>query len=72
MGNYDSLACAIILQAIKDYFDHPKQQRKILKDLRSPHMDFITQGKSLLAAEQLERHPKEVQARLKRSESKPA
>ena len=72
MDNYDSLACAIILQAIKDYFNNPSKQKQILKDLRSPHMDFITQGKSLLAAEQLERHPKEIQARLKRSESKPA
>lgn len=65
-----SLTSAIILQAVRDYLSpkaSPKKQDEILKDLRSPYMDFITNGQSVLVAEQLELHPKEIAERLRRN-----
>lgn len=63
-----NLACAIIMQAVKDFIDAdgmPAKQQVILKDLRSAHMDFITGGTSVIVAEQLEKHPVEIAARLR-------
>jgi hypothetical protein len=64
-----NLACAIIMQAVKDYFDangKPKKQKIILKELRSKWMDFITNGTSVIVAEQLELHPEEIRERLQK------
>lgn len=63
-----NLACAIIMQAVKDYFEAnttDKQRNAILKDLRSSRMDFISNGTSVIVAEQLELHPKEIAARMR-------
>lgn len=65
-----SLTIAIILQAVKDYFSvrtNDKKRAQILKDLRSPYMDLITDGQSVIVAEQLELHPAEIEARLRKS-----
>ena len=60
-----NLACAIVMQAVKDYISGtPKKQAEILKDLRSTWMDFITEGTSVLVAEQLELHPQEIAERM--------
>lgn len=66
-ANIRNLAAAITLQAVKDYFDatgEPKQQNAILKELRSPYMDLLTNGTSLAVADQLEKNPKEIAERL--------
>lgn len=62
-----NLAAAITLQAVKDFVSGtPKQQKAILKDLRSSRMNFITSGMSTVVAEQLELHPDEIAERLHR------
>lgn len=69
-ASINELTTAIILQAVRDYFSpktNQKKQDEILKDLRSPYMDFITNGQSVLVAEQLELHPKEIAERLRRN-----
>jgi hypothetical protein len=72
--NYHDLACAITLQAVREYFYKGKNespenikasQKAILKDLRSPYMEFITNGLSVIVAEKLEKNPKEIGKRLK-------
>lgn len=64
------LTCAITMQAVRDYFAKdvtPKKRQTILKELRAPWMDFITDGMSTVVAEQLEKKPKEIAARLRRN-----
>jgi hypothetical protein len=62
-----NLAAAITLQAVKDFVSGTlKQQKTILKDLRSSRMNFITNGMSTVVAEQLELHPDEIAERLHR------
>lgn len=61
-----NLACAIIMQAVKDYFSQPKNHNAILRELRSPYMEFLTNGTSILVAEQLELYPKEIRRRLQK------
>ena len=65
--NIKSLAIATIWMAVRDYFDTtPERRRIILKDLRSPWMDLFTNGMSVIVAEQLELHPKEIETRLRK------
>jgi uncharacterized protein YeeX (DUF496 family) len=62
-----NLAFAITAQAVKDYLREGKtdaQKQAILKELRSPYMQFITDGTSDMVAEQLEKNPKEIAERL--------
>lgn len=62
------LAAAITLQAVKDYFQSTANGKKaILKDLRSPWMLMLTDGQSIVVAEQLEKHPEEIRERLRKS-----
>jgi hypothetical protein len=74
-----NLTAAITLQAVKDYFTKTeyktkekteemfaKKRKAILKDLRSAWMQMLTDGQSVVVAEQLEAHPEEVCARLKK------
>lgn len=64
-----NIACAITMQAVKDYFVTgvtAKKQQTILADLRSEWMKFITDGMSLIVAEQLELHPEEIRERVRR------
>lgn len=68
------LASAIILQAVKDYFIKKeyktvkkteemfdKKRKEIIKDLRSAYMDMLSNGQSVLVAEQLESIRKKLQ-----------
>lgn len=77
-ANLRNLACAIILQAAKDYFTKEeylteektetmfiRKRKAILKDLRSSYMDTLSNGTSIIVAEQLELHPEEIAARLR-------
>lgn len=64
--NYPNLGAAIVLQATKDYFKSTKEMKQvILKDLRSDYLYQLSGGASVVVAEQLERHPKEIAKRLK-------
>lgn len=75
------LASAIILQAVRDYFIKKeyktvkkteemfdKKRKEIIKDLRSAYMDMLSNGQSVLVAEQLEKHPEEIAVRLHKYE----
>lgn len=65
-----NLACAIIMQAVRDYFNSSKNGKQvILNDLRSKYMDFITQGTSTVVAEQLELHEDEIRERVRKGDS---
>ena len=68
--NYRELGCAIVHQAAKDYFDPEciDSPKSILNCLRSDHLIQLSDGISLVVAEQLEKHPKEIAERLKREE----
>ena len=62
------LACAITMQAVRDYFAPnatEEKQKKILKELRSKWMDFITNGLSITVAKQLEANPDEIRERVR-------
>ena len=63
------LAYAVVMQFVRDYCApnvSAKKKRIILMDLRSDWMNFISNGASLIVADQLEKHPEEIAARLKR------
>lgn len=75
------LACAITMQAVRDYFIKKeyktvkkteemfdKKRKEIIKDLRSAYMDMLSNGQSVLVAEQLEKHPEEIAVRLHKYE----
>lgn len=65
--NYKNLGAAIVLEAVKEYFE-PKtddtKKKVILKELRSDYVYQFSGGMSLVVAEQLEKHPKEIAERL--------
>ena len=64
-----NIACAITMQAVKDYFATgvtEKKKQTILIELRSEWMKFIHDGMSLIVAEQLELHPEEIRERVRR------
>lgn len=70
------LAAAVMLQAVKDYFNAPDTIRKtimskaqIIKDLRSRWMRELTDGMSVIVAKQLLTHPAEIYARVFKYES---
>lgn len=66
-----NLACAIIMQAVRDYLQSASNKKAlILKDLRSPYMDMLSNGMSVVVAEQLEKHPEEIRARLRKYANK--
>ena len=62
-----SLGAAMLLQAAKDYCktQNNRMKKKILKDLRSDWVTFLTSDFSLIVAEQLENHEPEIAKRLK-------
>ena len=61
--NYRQLGFEVALRAGVDYFQtsSEKQKAKILADLKSSWMDFITDGLALILAEKVETTPKEVE-----------
>lgn len=70
MINYNEkqLACAIFLQAAKDYCNSqtsPQMKGKILKDLQNNHLlNAITDDLGVHTAQQLQSHPDEIAKRL--------
>jgi hypothetical protein len=71
IANYKQLGYAIALQAIRDFFktNSERSKAKIIKDLKSPYMDLLTNGLSIILAEKLETNPAEIEARIKKQES---
>ena len=68
---YKELGYAVAHQAVKDYFVVNKDmKKKILKDLRSDWMYFITNGMSRTIAEKLEKNPREILRRLTKVDAK--
>ena len=68
-NNYRQLGAAITYQAIRDFITanhNHKKQATIIKHLKSPWMDFISDGLSTILAEKLERNPKEICDRVKK------
>ena len=72
--NLRTLGVAMVRQAMKDYFGincaYPSktQKRAILKELRSDWDDFLTDGLSVMVADQLEKNPKEIKKRFMNAE----
>lgn len=63
----DNLTSAILMQAVKDYCRGGDDEKEvILKELRSKWMCFITDGKSIIVAEQLEKNCSDITARLRK------
>ena len=61
----NQLAAAVMLQAVKDYVEATKSGKiMILHDLRSGWMQTLSNGQSLIIAEQLEKHPDEIKRRI--------
>ena len=61
------LAAAVTLQAVKDFFHSSTGKKKIiLKDLRSPWMQLLTNGTSKNVADELEKNPEEIRERFRR------
>ena len=58
------LACAITMQAVRDYFI--KKEYKTVK--KTDYMDMLSNGQSVIVAEQLEKHPEEIAVRLHKYE----
>ena len=68
-NNYRQLGASITLQAIRDFIEarhEPKKQAAIIKQLRSPYMELISDGLSPMLAEKLETRPREVCNRVKK------
>lgn len=67
--NIRQLTAAIVYQAVKDYCNKKttkEERRVVLKDLRSPYMDLLTNGTSVIVARELELHPDEIKARIRK------
>ena len=64
--NARQLVAAIMLQATRDYCKEESKPKRnaILKDLRSSHMDFVSNGMSAIIAEQLEKNADEIKIRI--------
>ena len=62
-----NLAYATMYQAVKDFVKATDKKRNvILKELRSSWMNWFTNGMSLIVAEQLENHPKDIITRMRK------
>ena len=68
--NARQLVAAIMLNATRDYCrtDSEATRNAILKDLRSYYMDFISNGMSVIVANQLEKDYEAIKARIMNEE----
>ena len=74
--NYQQLGYAVAVQALKDFFAGTeegveividKDRKKILKKLKSPWMNFISNNLAWRLAEELTKNPEEVRRRFKKA-----
>jgi hypothetical protein len=68
--NYKHLGCAVTIRAMVDFFKEDDRQnegakKKILKELRSDWVDWLSFGLSTKLANELETNPEEVRKRCK-------
>lgn len=66
---YKNLGCGVALELTKWFCEagtSDEQKQAIIKDLQSDFMVAFSDGNSLVAAEQLEKNPKEIAERLKK------
>lgn len=57
------LGCAVVLESIKEFFeevDNVYKQRKIIRELCSEWMDWLSDGYSLMVARELKNNPAKV------------
>ena len=68
--NARQLIMSVIYRAVEDYcfFKNENKRKDILKNLRSSRMNELSDGMSLIVAEQLELHPEEIAKRLGKDE----
>lgn len=68
--NARQLVATVMLQATRDYCKTGSESNRkaILKDLRSSHMDFVSNGMSVIVAEQLEKNYEAIKARIMNEE----
>jgi hypothetical protein len=71
--NARQLIMTVIYRAAEEYcaIDSDSRRNAILKDLRSSYMNDISDGMSVLVAEQLELHPEEIAERMRRNHENP-
>lgn len=66
--NYQQLGYAAVIQALKDFFaGTDKQKQAIIKQLKSPWLNFISNNLAWRLAEELEKNPKEVKRRFRKA-----
>ena len=67
--NARQLIMTVIYHAANEYCTSNSEphRRNILKDLRSARMNDLSDGTSVIVAEQLELHPDEIRERFKRN-----
>lgn len=60
------LSASVLLQAVRDYCRAPSETHRItiLNELRSPYMDFLSNGMATVVADQLEKNYEAIKARL--------
>ena len=65
---YRELGATITYQAIRDFIENRKEPAKraaIIKQLKTPYMDLISNGLAPILAQKLETNPREVCNRVK-------
>ena len=70
ISNARQLFMTVIHRAVKEYCcsDSEPRRKAILKDLRSPYMDCVSDGMSVIAADQLEKNGDAIKARILKEE----
>lgn len=66
---YKELCMRITYESIEEFIEKygkEKAQNKIIKELKSPWMKFVSNGLSIILAEKLETNPAEICDRVKR------
>lgn len=71
-ANAHQLIAAVLFQATKDYCETRSESSRgaIIKDLRSSRMEYMSNGMSIVVAEQLKKHPNEIRERVCRDTEK--
>lgn len=68
IDNYRQLGMAVTLQSLKDFIEaDPIEQKAIIADLRTPYMEFLSNGLSVPLADRLEKNPTEICNRIKKA-----
>ena len=66
---YKELICAVMRETVREYFHRSTTDKKrvaIIKELKSPWCEFITNGLSIYLAEQLVKNPEAINERFRK------